>query len=255
MKKLYLISFLICYCLNSYSQEFYNVLHVNGTIMIDSTNTPIKTGDKLKGNIKFRFSSNNDKAVLLSSTKGRFVLFAKEKNKQNISELKFYLQKNILPIKDFTATRSNDYATTNLFIKNKQLFTPKKIKIFKIPSNIDSYYFIEYLLDQKKIKKRLNISEGGFLMLDADIFQIKNQNSKVKNVSINFHDAKTGKNIAIKSMKIKCYDYENILNELLNYRKVLHSQNYDSAKIKEHLSLFLKDTYGTDIKLADFEIK
>lgn len=62
----------------------YKVIHVDGRIIFQKTNADMKQGDIFVSGTLLKFLSNDSRAAVISSIKGRFVLSASEKGQTKI---------------------------------------------------------------------------------------------------------------------------------------------------------------------------
>lgn len=232
-----------------YAQEIFHVLHISGKVSIDSSEVSLNVGDVFQGNHRFVFSSDKDKVLLLSNERGRMVLFPREETPtKKQSELAYYLHNNILPVQEYTATRSDDTNAILLFFKNGTLYVPKKIKVSHLPENANSGYMLEFISDSILSTKKLNITPEGFLLINADVF---NKTQRVSITALNYFDANTQSTINLE-LQFKIISLETIQEELNTYKKLLHQKGLADSQVKDELSIFLEDTYGTYINLGDF---
>lgn len=256
MNKIILILFFLLGFLCS-SQETFLVLHLEGEITYDSIIKPIKVGDEFVGNPKFKFSSKSDRAALLSNLRGRIILFPNQNVDSKISEVSYYLKNNVLPVKEYTATRGQNDNFTILYFKENKLFLPKRIKAFTIPKNEESFYAIEYRVKGKTFQTNLKISNDGFLELDSNSFPLAQHEVKSKDVEkifLKFYDHKSNRFFEINSLLFKHFLIENITLELSFYKKELKKRGLNKAKIKLELLEYLQDVYTSDLRQIDFDI-
>jgi hypothetical protein len=80
----------------SITAESYHILFIQGTIQNKNTGATLKRGDKLTTTDKVVFKSKDAKAVVLSTTRGRFVLAAKSNTN---SELADFVSNVVSPLK------------------------------------------------------------------------------------------------------------------------------------------------------------
>lgn len=240
------------------AQETFHVLHIEGTILYDTITKPLEMGDEIVGNPKFKFSSVQDRAVLLSNLRGRLILFSFQKTKEKKSEFEYYFKNNILPVKEYTATRGDTADIIHLFFKDSLLYLPKRIVAFKIPENHASYYILEYFICERRYQTKLKIIENSQIELNSSAFLSGSDYldfNQLNNVSLKYYTEKNDKVIDINSIRFRSYQLEDIRKELLFLKDRLKEQKLSERLVIMELADFLRQSYGSDLKLEDFEIQ
>lgn len=93
---------------NNYGGEVYQVVFVQGNIQNQTKNQAVTRGAKLSATDKIAFKSKDAKAVVISTTRGRFVMEAK-KSKQVGNEFISFVSEVVSPLKTNSklSTRAN----------------------------------------------------------------------------------------------------------------------------------------------------
>nr|WP_321414747.1 hypothetical protein [uncultured Allomuricauda sp.] len=240
------------------AQETFHVLHVEGTILYDTITKPLEMGDEIVGNPKLKFSSENDRAVLLSNLRGRLILSSLQRADEKISEIEYYFKNNILPVKEYTATRGVTKGVIHLFFEDSSLYLPKKIKAFTIPKNDDSYYMLEYFIHEKRYQTKLKIIDDGFIELNSNVFFPDNDSldiDELSKVNLKYYTKEDNQLIDINSIIFKWHEIGHISKELLFLKDRLKKKNLNEKSINQELTNFLRYSYGTDLKLQDFDVQ
>lgn len=246
----------ICFCFmlvaSVFSQENFQVLHIDGEIKMDSSRVSLKIGDEISGNPYFYFSSETAKALLLSDTRGRIVLFKNKTDVETTGELNYYFANNILPQKEYTGSRGEDENISYLFLDRNELIIPKKIKISKIPSSKNSFYELRFKIDDREITKILDVSPGGFLKLQKSTFkELPNNQDISTDFEMYYYQSKKKSYVHLTNFKYKGIQIAGIKEEIDIYKKWLIKNNEND--LGQKMQGFLKSTYGSDLELTHLE--
>lgn len=235
--------------LYGFSQERFHVLHVRGNINIDTAKTYIRVGDEFKGNPNFRFSSENDISILLSNLRGKLVLSPLREGKHSRGEFFYFLNENLLPLKDYTGTRGKFDQFTYLFFNGGELLVPKKIRISKKPSSKDSYYYLKLTSSEdEKLERRLSIDPKGYIDINNFIIGLPaNTKQSVKSCEINYYDGINGESITIKTIQFIPKQITEIKKEIHFYREYLRKEGKNEKEILNLISGHLENIYGDEV--------
>ncbi|WP_460218555.1 hypothetical protein [Psychroserpens sp. MEBiC05023] len=256
MRKLFLI-FSFIFCIHSFSQEAFLVLQVEGSITYDSITKPIQVGDEFFGNPKFKFATDKAKAVILSNLKGRVVLFPNKPEQETTSALVYYLKNNILPVKEYTATRGDNSDAIQLIFKNNALYHTKTIKVYKRPKDQNSYYFLSYKRNAIEFISKLDMSSNGFIEISKATFETPPDSTSIhvpEHMKLHYYNAETTETIHLKNLKFDLIQLESIESELKLYQQWLVQQGVKRKKHEALLTDYIQDTYTSDLNLNDFTI-
>lgn len=248
---------LITFPLFSQEESFY-VFRVDGKITYGDKAVRLKSGDILKGNPEFYFSTSSDKAKLWGEKKGYWYLYPNEKQKNRNERLGFLLLENIQTQKEYTATRGNDDALTYLFFDDTKLIAAKEVRVFFIPKDSESHYFFEFKYKENTVRRKLVLDENKTLLVDDSVLKLKKENIDLNELSygnIGFFDAASKTNKMLKGVQYAFVDVNIVKNELQLIKKVLQKEGKSHTIIEQELTSFLKDTYGSDMGLENFQLK
>jgi hypothetical protein len=258
----YLLS--ICFCcvslisINANDELFY-VLYVKGQITLLTNNHPLQTGDELTGNPLFKYSSESDYAVLVSSIRGRMVLRAKSQTPN--SKLQYYLNENLIPSKEFTGTRAS--SETNLtyliFDYNNNLFLPKEISVSFSPADDDSYYLLSFSYDNLPLDYRLETTTQKTVKIIPNCFKKDGNNLdplSITNLKLQFYNAEKEKVMSINGINLQVLQMAVLRNESETYKKALTNQKISSSEVKQSIIDYFLEVYGPlDQTLIDVLLK
>lgn len=235
----------------------YVVVHVDGKITQRSENRLLKTGDVIKGNPEFNFSSVWDKAKLWGDKSGYWYLYPKEAMPDQRSFLGFSFLKNLQSQKEYTATRGDDEQLYYLFLKNGSLLFDKEIRVFFTPQDQDSHYFFEFTYGEDRRREKLPLDDHKKLRITNMVLQLSTAQIDIGQLHyahIGFHDADTGEDTILKGAVYAFADMDAIATQLALLKKLL-IENGDAPKsIQTALQSYLEDTFGSDIQLDDFQL-
>ncbi|WP_155941611.1 hypothetical protein [Maribacter sp. Hel_I_7] len=230
------------------SQEKFRVMQVFGTITTDSLNQSIKPDDIISGNPTFHFSSKHDKALLLSNSKARVVLFQNMADSKPSGKLIYYFERNILPFKDYTGTRGFEQNTQFLFFDNWTLKKVKRMKISKAPSSSDSFYQISYSLSRKNYTRKLSIGQEGYLEIKPETFNnIGKYKLLPQQIKLSYYDSNTDTFIELNNLYFQSISIKQIKQEIEIYTKWL--KELGEVDIENKVNRHLKSVYGNDFNL------
>lgn len=249
MKKLSIIFSLLFLAFNGFSQEKFQVLHVRGTVMIDSSKKAIKVGDEIENNLNIKFSSENDLITLTSSKTGRFNVSPKIVERKTSGELVFFLRENFLPAKDYTGTRGEFDQFTYLYFAGSKLMTPIKIRIAKKPNSVDSYYYLVLNTNKgENIIRRLQLDSNGNININNSVIGLfENSNQSVTSCEVKFYDSTKNKSFDNNTTKFIPKQIEEIKNEIALYKDYLIRENKTNNEISNLISEYLSNIYGDEV--------
>ncbi|TAE70166.1 MAG: hypothetical protein EAZ85_12170 [Bacteroidetes bacterium] len=120
--------------------EVYQVVFVQGTIMNQTKNQAITRGGKISANDKVVFKSKDAKAVVISTTRGRFVLEGK-KSKQAGNELVAFVNEVISPLKTNSKLSTRAGESDKVADLEKHFGLTKGVSQFAIVGDVYSFKF------------------------------------------------------------------------------------------------------------------
>jgi len=153
--------------------ETYHIVKVLGQIKLNSSGQVLKQGDKINSGDKLLFSSEQAKAVVISSKQGRFILQpASNSTKQGSGELMAIVKNSLLPQQVRMSTRAGEILTME-DLKNHFRVKPYLVlgtarvwvKGSAFPMNSNNFFFVSYNYKGKKVNKKLDF-DGEYIILE-----------------------------------------------------------------------------------------
>lgn len=136
------------------NNEKYFILYVEGQIMNLSQNKALKTGEFLYADDQLRFKDRSSKALVISGSKGRFMLQPEEDNTQKEGELISLVNKLLLPIK-----KNRDLSTRDIGISNLVMDLEGYL-------GMDKFYILGNSLSFRLNTETYHLNERDFLVLN-----------------------------------------------------------------------------------------
>jgi hypothetical protein len=229
--------------------ETYHILFIQGTIQNKNTGATLKRGDKLTATDKVVFKSKDAKAVVLSTTRGRFVLASKAGGS---SELADFVSNVVSPLKTNSklSTRGGDY--NNGIQDFKAHFG--KINGDNIPAFAiigDEYLFpvdkSKYRMDAEQILSIYYHSNSGKKILKAIGFT-----GNIANINKQAHFLSKGVDPSdVNYIEIKPYDRKNnkpMEDVYASFKPIFINSDELKASFQEYLTM----TESLDVALKSY---
>lgn len=171
MKNIFLFLLALIITMNIFAQNNYNVIKVNGTIIVNKNNNELQRGSVFEENDKLDFKTSNARAAVINSSKGRFILMP---NNSNIA----YARANLTPSMSNISTRAGAIISkvdlSNCFCGNYVIIDKSYIKIspntFKMDE--DNFFYIRYTYKDEEINKKLSYSSDTLIIDKSELFTI-----------------------------------------------------------------------------------
>ncbi len=174
------------------SAEVYQVVFVQGTITNQTKNQAITRGGKISANDKVVFKTKDAKAVVISTTRGRFVLEGK-KSKQAGSELTAFVNEVLSPLKTNSKLSTRAGESDKVLDLEKHFGLSKGVSQFAIVGDAYSFKFtpkeaaklilVIHYNDGTKQKASTMAFSGSSYDLKKDVY-FKEGTEKVKFIEI-----------------------------------------------------------------------
>ena len=240
--------------------ESFHIIFIQGTIQMKSSGETLKRGMQLKSSEKIVFKSKDAKAVVLSTTKGRFVLAPKQATAS--SELTAFVSEVVSPLK------TNSKLSTRAGESEKGIQDLKthfgKVKDDFIPS----FAIIgeEYLFKVDITKYPMNIKEK---ILGVTYVKENQTINKPKGLTFQKNVATLSKNLQFKGIDLASIDYIKIHQidmvekkivgeELASFKPIFIDSEELKASFQEYLSkVNINEAltgYLTDEKTTEAEV-
>lgn len=237
------------------SEESYQIIFVQGTIQIKSSGEVLKRGMQLKPSQQVIFKTKDAKAVVLSTTKGRFVLAPKQAGNSEIAQ---FVSEVVSPLKTnsklstragddgkgiqdfqshFGKAKNNDSIPSFAMIGDAYSF---KVNIARYPISAERYLGINYT---KPVKVGRNIkTQGNVATIEKKFhFEDKKVNpDDVDMVKIQFYNVakKNFEEEVLASFKPIFIDSEEL--------KLTFKDFLDNIDMEESLKTYLKGSKEAD---------
>ncbi|MDP2387998.1 MAG: hypothetical protein Q8M29_16610 [Bacteroidota bacterium] len=171
MKKIAVLGLVACFGLAfvykpNVTLDTYKVIKVTGIITYKKSNKNMLQGDLFPENEQILFKTNDSKAAIISTAKGRFILAPGADKKADVKA-------NLLPASSNISSRSgaviNIIDLQNMFTGNYVVLGKSRIHINKdnFPQNESSFFFLRYKYKGEDISKKLG-NEGEKLIFDKE---------------------------------------------------------------------------------------
>lgn len=178
MKKtefLLLVSFMIFIfsSTNSFAQDKFTVIKVNGSIIIQSTGSALNIGTAFSQNEDLLFKSTDSRAAVINPKRGRYLLTS-----NNVSEFKSSKSNFLPPTGNISARGSANIMTLadikNYFDGSFVVFDKIKIKInpSTFPMDEKKYFYIRYNYKNETINKKLGYSADTLIINKNELLTI-----------------------------------------------------------------------------------
>lgn len=245
MRKIFTVFLAAVLSTTVFAQDNYNVIKVNGTIVVNKNNEVLKRGSSFEANDELNFKSSNARAAVINPDKGRYILMP---NNKNIA----YARANLTPSMSNISTRSgamlNKVDLENYFCGEFVIIDKIYIKIsdeiFKM--NNKNFFYISYRYKDEDINKKLTYSNDTLIIDRSELFTIDGwpiTNPNISNMELFYFN---GEN---KSVKQRINNFNPIIpdpDELINEINVILESLSDKSKenIIKQTSIYINEMYG-----------
>lgn len=263
MKSIIFFIFLFAFCfeLKAQTDEVYVVVHVSGKITSQKTGKDLKAGDRVASAEQLKFSETTNKAVVISTKKGRFLLSPKELKKEN--ELTAFVYNTIIPLKTNTklATRGNSdgtvsdvknyFGTETFAIIGEQFSFKLSDAVLKDPSRklVCRY---ETPHSDKAVNKIISKDNRVFFNKN-ELFNVKGKHidpATVPYVELYIFDTKNQQSEKLLSFQPVFIDEKTLKNELMEFKKVMSVERVNNEQLNEAMLTLVRDIYGNTDEMA-----
>ena len=160
------IVILFCFLIlsfNSFGQENYKVIKVNGTIVLKTKGVSLETGTVFNEKEDLLFRTDDASAAVINPQKGRLIITSKNHNLASASS-------NYLPAMYNISTRGafeNPEKLQDIFSGKYVILDRQQMVIDKsdYPMDKDHFFFLRYVYKGEEINKKLDYS-GDTLIID-----------------------------------------------------------------------------------------
>lgn len=219
----------------------YKVIKVDGKIIFENTREDMKKGDIFLSGMALSFETQQSRAAVISSIKGRFVLSASQKG-----------QTKILPAANNISSRAgaliNMIDLKNHFSGNYLVLGRSDLQLGQeaFPMNDESFFYLTYNHNDEQIRKKLS-NNGDRLVIDKEeIFKIDGKSIPVEEKQMTLYYRADGKSTKVNTFTPVFPNLDDLKEEV----QIILSEYEDkknSDKIKEVTS-YLNEFYGNPQK-------
>ena len=242
MKTLIPFLLLLFISIESFSQNNFKVIKVNGTIVLKTKGTSLETGTEFSEKEDLLFRSEDATAAVINSQKGRMILTNKN---HDLSSAK----SNYLPSMYNISTRGG--ALTNL-IDLRNHFSGKYVVINRLaiemdkknfPMDNEHFFFLRYIYHTEEINKKLSYSGDTLIIEKKSLFTVDgNPIPSPDNTSVKLFYRKGSESIQVNEFDLIFPDIRQLKNEI---KIILSEMKAKTAKEKiEEINAYINESYG-----------
>lgn len=257
MKHFFVLGFIFTIFIQSYAQDLFKVISVNGEILAQKAKLKLQSGIDIQSDEKFVFVLPNSRAALINPKLGRVILT--EQNANNaFSKAAFAppisttatrgISKSLFDETSVSYSLNNNaaFVLVNSLNQLKNIFSEElividrlelKLNIPSYPVNNNQYFFIRYLYKGEEINKKIKY-KGDTLIIDKkDLYTVDGQpipNPDVNEMKLYYYEVlgENAKLTQIASFNLIFIDGELLKNECSIILEALKNQPKD-RKIQE----------------------
>lgn len=250
------------------AEESYRVINVQGVIKDLTQQQVLRRGMDVYEKDELVFTNTTDKAIVISSKKGRFVLAPQldETDEKRESEIQTFLFSVLLPIKknrelDFRSMGDVIYDLSHYFDKERFHIIGDRLDIkvhpAKYPDKENEFFVFRYIYQGKPINKKILLRNQDHLILDKQELFISEAGNiipmeEVEEMSLywlNNYQGKTTANI-VANLNLIFQDANELKADLEEVIKIEKSLIPLGEKRYKYLAEFFTDAYGpTDLEI------
>ncbi|MFN3917440.1 MAG: hypothetical protein ACK4K0_06835 [Flavobacteriales bacterium] len=220
----------------------YKVIKVDGSIIYQKTGKSMTTGDQFSESEKLVFKTEESRAAVISSLKGRFILSAQNNGLSN----------NLLPAMNNVKTRAGALLSLidlqNYFKGDFLVVDERKQTIAEasFPMNETNFFYVQYVYNGEEIHKKLPYDGNELIISKAELFTIdgKAVTSQDKiSLKLWYRNAEEKKSLLVSEFICIMPAKVEIMKELAVIIK--EHQKGEEKKLIEEAAGFLNDFYGS----------
>jgi hypothetical protein len=231
------------YFTNSYTQENFKVIKINGTIVNEQSNSNLVSGSVFNDNDKLKFGNTSSRAAVISP-KGRYIL---QSNNSDIAYAKSFLTPAMSNMSSRSGAIVNQVDLQNHFSGNYLIFKIDKIKVSKdnFPMDENNFFYIRYDYNGESINKKLSYNDDILIIDQKELIAVDGKpipNPDIKHMELLYYKKAEGKSISVGEFKpvfVVDADLKSEINIILSDLKAKTKKE----KIDVILS-YINDFYG-----------
>jgi len=252
MKKIIVIFALILSTSLQVKSQDFKVIHVNGTIVAESTKTNLTRGTAFGPQEKFQYKTNDARAVVINTKKGeRYIL-------KGTTTDASYRKANLTPSAGNISSRAgglnNRLDLANHFDGKYVILGELKVVINSAAFPMDSnhFFYINYLYKGESINKRLTFN-GDTLIINKDsLLRVDGNpihNEDITEMKLIYYSKNNGK-VTLSVISSTFYpvfpDEKDLLAEVNIIVDAMKAQ--DGSEILNAVTSYISDVYGKSNK-------
>ena len=248
MRPVYLILALALGMGITHAQD-YQVLHVRGEILHESSGKNLSPGDKVSGSDKIHFKTTDAMAAVLSTDKGKYILKAGDGAKSGSgNDLVYVLKTAISPVRGGMSSRAgginNRIDFVNFFGKERYVWAGDLIKIqvseTSFPMNENRFFYLSFNHGGETYNKMLPYEGDLMILTKEDIFSVDGEKLDVNNINpleLLYYDAEKEE-----SMLMATITFAYVSKQELSYFKSILESSGD--QLEHDIADMLAELYG-----------
>jgi hypothetical protein len=228
--------------IDSFSQNNFKVIKVNGTILLKTKGTSLKTGTVFSEKDDLLFRSEDATAAVINSQKGRIILTNKNHDLSTA-------RSNYLPSMYNISTRGvllmniidlrNHFSGKYVVLKRLAIEMDEK----NFPMDNDHFFFFRYIYKAEEINKKLNYSGDSLIIDKKSLFTVDgNPIPRPDNTSIRLFYSNESESIQVNEFDLIFPDIKQLKEEI---QIILSEIKGKTVKEKiEEINSFINEFYG-----------
>lgn len=255
------ITLIFLFFLHNASAEKYNVIHVKGTIKVESSGAILKSGSVLNSDDKVIFGSKDAKAAVFSPGKGRFTLSPGSKSETVGSEFLAYVKQSLIPGKSALSTRAGE--TLKNVVDIKAYFesgpmlilgeTEVKFSESAFPMNDNTFFFLRYHYQGEHVNKKLSY-KGQTLVLDMEeilkVEEVVISKDEISGLSLHYYNAEEQTANELANVEEMAGMNKELFKEAVSpLISSLQAGKYEKGKIIDEVEGYLTEFFGRPDKV------
>lgn len=230
---------------DSYSQENFKVIKVNGTILLKQKNISLETGTVFSEKEDLLFRNEDASAAVINSQKGRMIITNKNHDLSNAKSNYLPSMYNISSRGVSPSSLTNLVDIQNHFSGKYVVFDRQAIEVDgkNFPMDNDHFFFLRYIYKGEEINKKLGFSGDSIIIDKKSLFTVDgNPIPNPDNTTIKFFYRKGTESVQVSEFDLIFPDMNQLSKEV---KIILDETNGKSYKEKiGEVNAYINDFYG-----------
>lgn len=242
MKSIIPFIFLLFFFVDSFSQDNFKVIKVNGTILLKSKNIFLETGTVFSEKEALLFRTEDATAAVINSQRGRMILTNNNHDLSNASS-------NFLPSMYNISSRGGSLVN---IVDLQNHFSGKYVVLGKqaiemdvknFPMDKDNFFFLRYIFKGEEINKKLGYSGDTLIIDKRSLYTVDgNPIPSPDNTSIRLFYHKGSESIPVSEFDLIFPDIRQLTKEIQIILDEIKNKSF-SEKFAEVTS-YINEEYG-----------